>query len=122
MESLQQCVKEYTELVQAGRIATAYKGIMTFMTGLERFLAAQHPECNATALYFGYMDMTYFAFTPPVLAAKKLNFRRRRRAGRFQRAHSWRFAYAERLLMARCGGRRDWAGDVFHRDGAAADA
>lgn len=72
MESLQQCVKEYTELVQAGRIATAYKGIMTFMTGLERFLAAQHPECNATALYFGYMDMTYFAFTPPVLAAKKL--------------------------------------------------
>ena len=26
------------------------------------------------------------------------------------------------FLMARCGGWRDWAGDVFHRDGAAADA
>jgi len=72
MESLQECVKEYTELVRAGRIATAYKGIMTFMTGLERYLAVQHPECSTTALYFGYMDMTYFAITPPVLAAKKL--------------------------------------------------
>jgi hypothetical protein len=72
MDSLQQCVKEYTELVRTGHIATAYKGIMTFMTGLERFLTAKHPDCSATSLYFGYMDMTYFAFTPPALAAKKL--------------------------------------------------
>lgn len=72
MESLQQCVKEYTELVRTGRIARAYKGIMTFMTALERYLSAQHPESSATALYFGYMDMTYFAFTPPALSARKL--------------------------------------------------
>jgi hypothetical protein len=42
------------------------------MTGLERYLVAQHPESSATALYFGYMDMTYFAFTPPALSARKL--------------------------------------------------
>ncbi len=50
----------------------AYKAIMTFMSGLCTYLEKKYPEYNTSALYFGYMDMTYFAFTPPGLKGKKL--------------------------------------------------
>jgi hypothetical protein len=46
---------------------------MTFMTDLKSYLESKHPENISSALYFGYMDMTYFAFTPPGL--KRLNLK-----------------------------------------------
>ncbi|HPR34286.1 MAG TPA: hypothetical protein PKY64_01325 [Anaerolineaceae bacterium] len=72
MQSLNESVKEYTAQLQHGQIQKAYKGIMTFMSSLKAHLKNQHPEYTATALYFGYMDMTYFAFTPLDLKQRSL--------------------------------------------------
>jgi len=45
---------------------------MTFMSNLKSYLETRYPDYFTSALYFGYMDMTYFAFTPPSLKDKKL--------------------------------------------------
>lgn len=42
------------------------------MSELKSYLEKAHPDFVTSALYFGYMDMTYFAFTSPELKAKML--------------------------------------------------
>jgi hypothetical protein len=42
------------------------------MSGLKSHLEKDYPDYYTSALYFGYMDMSYFAFTPPDLKEKKL--------------------------------------------------
>lgn len=72
MNSLNDLVQEYNIQLCKGHIQKAYKGIMTFMTRLNAYLQNRYPEYSASGLYFGYMDMTYFAFTPPALKDIKL--------------------------------------------------
>lgn len=72
MESINECIKEYAAQLSKGRIQKAYKGIMTFMSELRSYLESKYPDYTAGSLYFGYMDMTYFAFTPADLKNKKL--------------------------------------------------
>ena len=72
MDSLNNYVREYTTQLSKGQIQKAYKGIMLFMSGLSTYLAGRYPDYSEGNLYFGYMDMTYFAFTPSVLKDKKL--------------------------------------------------
>ena len=72
MDKLNSLVKEYTLQVGKGDIRKAYKGILAFMSGLGAYLKERHPDCAVSALYPGYMDMSYFAFTPAGLRDKKL--------------------------------------------------
>jgi len=72
MHSLNESVREYTAQLQHGQIQKAYKGIMTFMSALKAYLENRHKDYAATGLYFGYMDMTYFAFTPLDLKQRSL--------------------------------------------------
>lgn len=72
MGPLNKEIREYREQLRKGHIQKAYKGIMTFMSTLRAHMEYENPACHASALYFGYMDMTYFAFTPPALRDKKL--------------------------------------------------
>ena len=72
MESINESIKEYATQLSKGRIQKAYKGIMTFMSELRSYLESKYPDYTAGNLYFGYMDMTYFAFTPADLKNKKL--------------------------------------------------
>jgi len=72
MKSLNESVKEYTAQVRKGDIQKAYKGIMSFMTRLKNQLERKYPEGKVGALYFGYMDMTYFGFTPEELKLRNL--------------------------------------------------
>lgn len=72
MDTLNNQIQEYRIQLSKGQIQKAYKGIMTFMSGLCTYLESSYPDYTASALYFGYMDMTYFAFTPPDLKIKKL--------------------------------------------------
>ena len=72
MPPLNDCVIEYTQQLSKGKIQKAYKGIMTFMSELKNYMVSKHPEYSASALYFGYMDMTYFAFTPMELKNRSL--------------------------------------------------
>lgn len=72
MGSLGEDVREYNRQLRAGRIRRAYRGIMSFMAGLRDTLAAKHPDCAVGSLYQGYMDMTYFSFTPASLSGRRL--------------------------------------------------
>jgi hypothetical protein len=72
MDSLHNHVREYTIQLSKGQIQKAYKGIMTFMSDLKTHLECKYTDYTASTLYFGYMDMTYFAFTPPALKNMKL--------------------------------------------------
>ena len=72
MSLLNKEIREYREQLRKGHIQKAYKGIMTFMSALKSHMENVDPAYFSSALYFGYMDMTYFAFTSPVLKEKKL--------------------------------------------------
>lgn len=72
MATLYEDIREYSRLLKAGGIQRAYRGIMSSMSGLRDELASRHPEHSAGSLYQGYMDMTYFSFTPRGLAERKL--------------------------------------------------
>lgn len=72
MSPLSKEIREYREQLRKGHIQKAYKGIMAFMSALKAHMENENPTYYASALYFGYMDMTYFACTPPALKEKKL--------------------------------------------------
>lgn len=72
MESMNSYINEYTNHLKNGQIQKAYKGIMSFMSGLRHYMESKYPEYVLSALYFGYMDMTYFAFTPMELKKRNL--------------------------------------------------
>ena len=72
MASLNTSIAEYTRQLRNGDIQKAYKGIMAFMSALKSDMENKYPGYAAGAFYFGYMDMTYFAFTPLELKKKNL--------------------------------------------------
>ncbi len=72
MGSLNHDIREYTDQLKKGHIQKAYKGILAFLSDLKASLERNHPHDSSSALYFGYMDMTYFAFTPAALKGLKL--------------------------------------------------
>lgn len=65
MESFHESMQEYRKQLQQGSIHRAYKGLMEYMLNLRTFLISRHPDYYVPgSLYFGYMDMTYFSFSP----------------------------------------------------------
>ena len=72
MKDLNECVIAYQKQLQEGKIQIAYKGIMSFMGKLKSYLSEMHSDYLVGALYFGYMDMTYFAITTTELKDKQL--------------------------------------------------
>jgi hypothetical protein len=72
MSLLGDSVREYTAQLREGKIQQAYRGIMAFLSGLKSVLERKYPDYSTGAVYPGMMDMTYFAFTPPTLRARKL--------------------------------------------------
>ena len=56
-----------------GSIQRAYRGLMDYMLGLRTYFNDKYPGYSISgSLYYGYMDMTYFSFTPKSLADRKL--------------------------------------------------
>lgn len=73
MENLPDLISEYRRQMQIGAVSRAYRAIMDYMLELRGHLARNHPDYITSGnLYFGYMDMTYFAFISPALAKLKL--------------------------------------------------
>lgn len=72
MATLNESIQAYTHQLSLGEIQKAYRGIMTFMSDLKTVFEKRHPDMLSSALYFGYMDMTYFAMTPQNLRDQKL--------------------------------------------------
>jgi len=73
MTSLNLLIKTYQTELQKGEIKKAYKILMEYMMSLRTKLKNKYPDYTISgSLYYGYMDMTYFSFTPPFLKAKNL--------------------------------------------------
>jgi hypothetical protein len=73
MESIRAAMDEYKTQLQNGAIQTAYKGIMEFIMGLRTYFEKKYPDFSVPgSIYYGYMDMTYFALVPKSLKDRKL--------------------------------------------------
>ena len=68
MKSLHECVTEYRNQLGKGIIQEAYRGLIKYIMGLRTQFMKTHPEFIVSGnVYYGYMDMTYFAVTPKSL-------------------------------------------------------
>jgi hypothetical protein len=72
MNSLNEQIREYKNQLNRGYIQKAYKSIMNFRSDLKNYLEKNYLDYIVNSLYFGYMDMTFFAFTPSHLKNRKL--------------------------------------------------
>jgi len=72
MESFNQYMEEYKKEMKKGTIRNAYKGLMEYIMDLRTHLQNKYPDYFVSGLYCGYMDMTYFSFSPEALKNRKL--------------------------------------------------
>jgi len=73
MSTFQHSMQVYKQLLQQGQIQQAYQGLMQYMLDLRNHFKTQYPDfAVSNNLYFGYMDMTYFACFPQPLKARSL--------------------------------------------------
>ncbi len=64
---------EYKKQLEEGTIERAYRGLMDYMTHLRSYFEGEHPEIPVSgSVYYGFMDMTYFALFPATLKDRKL--------------------------------------------------
>jgi hypothetical protein len=72
MHSIQKDMEELHEQLKGGAIKRAYRWLLSYMMGLRTHFKNKYPDFSVSALYQGYMDMTYFAVSPPVLKQRGL--------------------------------------------------
>jgi hypothetical protein len=73
MESFHEYMNEYREQLGKGAIQKAYKGLMEYIMGLRTHFKNKYPDYFISgSIYYGYMDMTYFSFTPKSLKDRGL--------------------------------------------------
>ena len=73
MESLPEYVKEYRKQLEKGYIQKAYQGLMEYIMDLRTHFKNKYPDHFVSgSIYYGYMDMTYFAFSPESLKKRNL--------------------------------------------------
>ncbi|MFW9937374.1 MAG: DUF7000 family protein [Candidatus Thorarchaeota archaeon] len=64
---------EYRNQLKKGIIQNAYRELMEYFGSLRSYFKKKYPEYAVSgSIYFGYMDMTYFAVNPPLLKDRKL--------------------------------------------------
>lgn len=73
MNSFDECMKLYQKQLQKGCIQQAYQGLMEYFNALRLYFKKKHPtDSVSSSVYYGYMDMTYFAFFPSFLKTRRL--------------------------------------------------
>jgi len=72
MVSLQERMKVYRKQLEKGEIIDAYRGLMAYFQDLRLYFKKKYPDYFVSGIYYGYMDMTYFAFSPESLKKRKL--------------------------------------------------
>jgi hypothetical protein len=72
MESFNQYMDKYKKEMKKGTIRNAYKGLMKYVMDLRTYFKNKYPDYFVSGLYYGYMDMTYFSFSPESLKDRKL--------------------------------------------------
>ena len=73
MVSFSDAMNEYRKLLAKGAIVKAYRGLMDYFNTLRVYFAQNYPDYTVMGnVYYGYMDMTYFAITSQSLKRRKL--------------------------------------------------
>lgn len=73
MKPFHEYMSEYRKQLAKGDIREAYRGLMEYMMGLRTHFEEKYPDHFVSgSIYYGYMDMTYFAFVPESLQRRKL--------------------------------------------------
>jgi hypothetical protein len=73
LPSLQESMVEYRKQLEKGTIQIAYKGLMEYFWSLKSFFETKYPHyCPSGGIYYGFMDMTYFALFPESMRKRKL--------------------------------------------------
>lgn len=73
MNNFYEYIDEYKQQLKKGHIQKAYRGLMEYIFGLKTYLNKKYPDYFVSgSIYYGYMDMTYFSFTPESLKHRKL--------------------------------------------------
>ena len=73
MDSFHEYINEYRKQIEKGDIKEAYKGLMEYIMDLRVHFKNKYPDYFVSgSIYYGYMDMTYFAFFPESLKRRKL--------------------------------------------------
>lgn len=71
--SFQESMHEYKKLLKQGTIQEAYRGLMEYIMDLKTHFKNKYPDYFISgSIYYGYMDMTYFSFTPKTLKDRNL--------------------------------------------------
>ncbi|WP_321415450.1 DUF7000 family protein [uncultured Desulfobacter sp.] len=72
MHSILKDMEEFHEQLRKGSIQRAYGALLSYMMGLRIHFRNKYPNASVSALYQGYMDMTYFAVSTPGLKQRDL--------------------------------------------------
>lgn len=64
MSQFHESIKEFKKQLDKGKIQEAYRGLMGYIMDLRKHFKNNYPDYFVSGLYQGYMDMTYFSFTP----------------------------------------------------------
>jgi len=73
MGPLQGYMEEYRKQLEKGNIQKAYQGLMEYLMGLRTCFAKRYPDFVVSgSIYYGYMDMTYFSFSPESFKRRNL--------------------------------------------------
>lgn len=72
-QSLNHYIKEYHKQLELGIVQKGYKGLIDYIMTLRSHFINKYPEGYVVgSLHQGYMDISYFPFTPLDLNIKKL--------------------------------------------------
>lgn len=73
MKTLNEYISEYKRQMEKGDVKEAYRRLMEYIMSLRTHFSGKYPDFFVSGnIYQGYMDMTYFSFTPEALKRKKL--------------------------------------------------
>lgn len=73
MEPFHEYITEYRKQLEKGAINKAYRGLMEYLMGLRTHFQKEYPSYFVSgSLYYGYMDMSYFAFFSGTLKERGL--------------------------------------------------
>lgn len=72
MENLRESMWIFQSALQAGYLQQAYRGLMDFFGELRKRFQNAYPEYSISNMYYGYLDMTYFAIVTEFLKARQL--------------------------------------------------
>jgi len=73
MNTFSKAMQAYKNQLRGGQIIQAYQGLMAYFGELRSHFQKAFPHFEVPGnIYYGYMDMTYFAIVPDFLKARKL--------------------------------------------------